>query len=113
LRRRRHGKQFSLPKIDYDALLETRRQNIEAVQKSVLAFSDDGRALLTRQQEIFTDAMRQSRDLIAEFKPGGSPQEIAASKPNLHGARSTRWSRTPGTLPSWCRSRATTLRPSS
>jgi phasin family protein len=53
------------------------------VQKSVLAFPDDGRALLTRQQEIFADAMHQSRDLIAEFKPGGSPQETAAKQTEL------------------------------
>jgi hypothetical protein len=44
------GKQFNLPKIDYDALLETHRKNIEAAQKSALAFSQDGRALLARQQ---------------------------------------------------------------
>src|SRR5882724_4448667 len=65
------GKQFNLPKVDYDALLETHRKNIEAVQRSALAFSQDGRALLARQQEIFADVMRQSRELIAEFKPPG------------------------------------------
>jgi phasin family protein len=77
------GKQFNLPKIDYDALIETHRKNIDAVQKSALAFSQDGRALLARQQEIFTEVMRQSRELIAEFKPGGSPQEIAAKQTEL------------------------------
>ena len=77
------GKQFNLPKIDYDALIDTHRKNIEAVQKSTLAFSQDGRALLVRQQEIFSEVMRQSRDLVAEFKPGGSPQEIAAKQAEL------------------------------
>jgi phasin family protein len=77
------GKQFNLPKIDYDALIETHRKNIEAVQKSTLAFSQDGRALLARQQEIFSEVVRQSRDLVAEFKPGGSPQEIAAKQAEL------------------------------
>jgi hypothetical protein len=60
----------NLPKIDYDALIETHRKKIDAVQKSTLAFSQDGRALLAQQQEIFTEVMRQSRELIAEFKPG-------------------------------------------
>src|ERR1700757_4180521 len=82
------GKQFNLPKIDYDALIETHRKNIEAVQKSTLAFSQDGRALLARQQEIFSEVVRQSRDLVAEFKPGGSPQEIAAKQAEL----ARRWS---------------------
>jgi phasin family protein len=53
------------------------------VQKSALAFSQDGRALLARQQEIFADVMRQSRDLIAEFKPSGSPGEIIAKQTEL------------------------------
>ncbi|QIG96617.1 MULTISPECIES: phasin family protein [unclassified Bradyrhizobium] len=77
------GKQFNLPKIDYDALLETHRKNVEAVQASALALSQDGRALLALQQDILTDVTRQSRELIAEFKPQGSPQEIAAKQAEL------------------------------
>ena len=77
------GKQFNLPKIDYDTLLERHRQNIDAVQKSALAFSQDGRAPLARQQEIFAEVMRQSREMIAEFKPLGSPEEMAAKQAEL------------------------------
>lgn len=77
------GKQFNLPKIDYDVLLDTHRKNIEALQKSALALSQDGRALLTRQQEVLADVMRQSRELIAEFKPQGSPAEIAGKQAEL------------------------------
>ncbi|WP_338693129.1 TIGR01841 family phasin [Bradyrhizobium sp. 26S5] len=77
------GKQFNLPKIDYDALLETHRKNVEAMQASTLALSQDGRALLALQQDILTDVTRQSRELIAEFKPQGSPQEVAAKQAEL------------------------------
>jgi phasin family protein len=74
------GKQFNLPKVDYDALLDIHRKNIEAVQKSATALTQSGQTLLTRQQEILADVMQQSRALIAEFKPTGSPQEIAAKQ---------------------------------
>ena len=77
------GKQFNLPKIDYDALIATHRKNIEAVQKSAQALSQGGGAVLSRQQEIFTEVMRQSRELISEFKPTGSPQEMAAKQAEL------------------------------
>ena len=77
------GKQFNLPKIDHDALLETHRKNVEAVQASALALSQDGRALLALQQDTLADVTRQSRELIAEFKPQGSPQEIAAKQAEL------------------------------
>ena len=77
------GKRFNLPKIDYDALLETHRKNVEAMRASTLALSQDGRALLALQQDILTDVTRQSRELIAEFKPQGSPQEVAAKQAEL------------------------------
>jgi phasin family protein len=77
------GKQFNLPKIDYDAFLDTHRKNIEAVQKSVLAFSQDSRAILAKQQEIFSDVVRQTRELLAEFKPRGSAEEIVAKQADL------------------------------
>jgi phasin family protein len=77
------GKQFNLPKVDYDALLDIHRKNIEAVQKSTAALTQSGQTLLTRQQEILADVMQQSRALIAEFKPTGSPQEIAAKQAEL------------------------------
>jgi phasin family protein len=76
------GNQFNLPKIDYDALLDTRRKDIDAVQKSLLVLSQ-GRAFIARQQEVFADMIRQSRELIDEFKPRGSPAEIAAKQTDL------------------------------
>jgi phasin family protein len=77
------GKQFNLPKIDYDALLETHRKNIDAVQKSALGLSQDGSALFARQQQILADVARETRQLITEFKPSGSPQEVAAKQSEL------------------------------
>jgi phasin family protein len=77
------ARQINLPKIDYEALLDIHRKNIEAMQKSAAALSEGGRAVLEKQQEILSDAMREARQLIAEFKPAGSPQEIAAKQAEL------------------------------
>jgi phasin family protein len=75
--------QINLPKIDYEALLDIHRKNIEAMQKSAAALSEGGRAVLAKQQEILSDAMREARQLIADFKPAGSPQEISAKQAEL------------------------------
>lgn len=77
------GRQINLPKIDYEALLESHRKNIEAMQKSAAVLSEGGRAVFAKQQEILSDVMREARQLVAEFKPAGSPQEIAAKQAEL------------------------------
>jgi phasin family protein len=77
------AKQISLPKIDYEAFVDIHSKNMEAMQKSAAVVSDGGRALLAKQQEILTEVGREARQLIAEFKPGGSPQEVAAKQAEL------------------------------
>src|ERR1700745_1992470 len=77
------AKQISLPKIDYEAFVDIHRKNIEAMQKSAAVVSDGGRALLGQQQEILAEVGREARHLIADFKPGGSPQEVAAKQAEL------------------------------
>ena len=76
------AKQISLPKIDYEAFLDIHR-NIEAMQKSAAVVSEGGRAVLAKQQEILAEVGREARQLIADFKPGGSPQEVSAKQAEL------------------------------
>jgi phasin family protein len=53
------------------------------MQKSAAILSEGGRAILTKQQEILAEVGREARQMIADFKPGGSPQEIAAKQAEL------------------------------
>jgi phasin family protein len=77
------AKQMNLPKIDYEAFADIHRKNIEAMQKSAAVASEGGRAVLAKQQEILTAVGREAQQLIADFKPGGSAQEIAAKQAEL------------------------------
>jgi len=77
------AKQVNLPKIDYEAFLDINRKNIEATQKSAAVLAEGGRAVLAKQQEILAKVGREARQLIADFKPGGSPQEIATKQAEL------------------------------
>src|SRR5437016_13769869 len=77
------AKQINLPKIDYEAFLDIHRKNIEAMQKSAAVVSEGGRAVLAKQQEILAEVGREARRLIADFKPGGSPQVVAAKQAEL------------------------------
>ena len=77
------AKQVNLPKIDYEAFLDIHRKNIEAMQKSAAVLAEGGRPVLAKQQEILAEVAREARQLIADFKPGGSPQEVAAKQAEL------------------------------
>src|SRR5260370_8962385 len=77
------AKQINLPKIDYEELLDIQRKKIEAMQKSAAVLSEGGRAVLAKQQEILAEVGREARQLIADFKPGGSPQEVATKQAEL------------------------------
>ena len=77
------AKQINLPKIDYEPFLDIHRKNIEAMQKSAAMLSEGGRAVLAKQQEILAEVGREARQMIADFKPGGSPQEIATKQAEL------------------------------
>jgi phasin family protein len=77
------AKQISLPKIDYEAFLDIDRKNIEAMQTSAAVVSEGGRAVLAKQREILAEVGREAQQPIADFKPGGSPQEVAAKQAGL------------------------------
>src|ERR1700677_4419808 len=76
-------KQINLPKIDYEAFVDIHRKNIEAMQKSAAVLSEGGRAVFAKQQEILAEVGREAQQMLADFKPGGSPQEIATKQAEL------------------------------
>ena len=77
------GKQMRMPQIDYEALLESHRKNIDAMQRSAAVLAEGGRAVFAKQQEILSEVMQETRQLIADFKPTGSAQEVAAKQADL------------------------------
>src|SRR5450830_1784188 len=77
------GKQMRMPQIDYEALLESHRKNIDAMQRSAAVLAKGGRAVFAKQQEILSEVMQETRQLIADFKPTGSAHEVAAKQAEL------------------------------
>jgi phasin family protein len=77
------AKQINLPKIDYEAFVDVHRKNVEAMQKSAAVLSEGGRAIAAKQQEILAEVGREARQMLADFRPGGSPQEVATKQAEL------------------------------
>ena len=53
------------------------------MQQSGAVLSEGGRAVLAKQQEILAEVGREARQLIADFKPGGSAQEVTTKQAEL------------------------------
>jgi phasin family protein len=77
------AKQINLPQVDYQPFLDIHRKNFEAMQKSAAAVSEGGRAVFAKQQEILAEVGREARQMVADFKPGGSPQEVMTKQAEL------------------------------
>ena len=77
------AKQINLPKIDYEAFVDIHRKNIEAMQKSAAMLSEGGRATVAKQQEILAEVGREAQQMLADFRPGGSPREVATKQAEL------------------------------
>ena len=77
------AKQINLPKVDYQPFLDIHRKNIEAMQQSAAVLSEGGGAVLAKQQEILGQVGREVRQMLADFKPGGSPREVATKQAEL------------------------------
>lgn len=77
------AKNFKLPGLDMNALVDANRQNLEAIAKSAQALTQGGQAVATKQQEIMTGLMQEIQSAVAGFKPPGNPQEIAAKQSEL------------------------------
>jgi phasin family protein len=77
------AKQINLPKIDYEAFADIHRKNIEAMQKSAAMLSEGGRATVAKQQEILAEVGREAQQMLADFRPGGSPREVATKQAEL------------------------------
>jgi phasin family protein len=77
------AKQINLPKIDYEAFVDIHRKNLEAMQKSAAVLAEGGRAVVAKQQEILAEVGREAQQMLADFKPGGSAQEVATKQAEL------------------------------
>jgi len=77
------AKQINLPQVDYQPFLDIHRKNIEAMQKSAATLSEGSRAVFAKQQEILAEVGREARQMIADFKPGGTPQEVMTKQAEL------------------------------
>jgi len=71
---------FKLPDIDWFALMEAQKKNVQALQKANQKALDGALALAKRQTEIFGDTLQQWQDAAKELSAKGSSDDIGAKQ---------------------------------
>jgi phasin family protein len=75
---KRLGDQFKVPQFDMSKIAEHHRKNTEAMSRSWQAVAGGAGAIVTKQREIMTAAIRDVTEHVQAYKPGGTPEEAMA-----------------------------------
>jgi phasin family protein len=63
-------RQFQLPGVDFEQLVDAGRKNIEAVQQANQAIAEGWQAIAEKQVEVFRESMEQLQKAVAEGSSG-------------------------------------------
>ena len=74
------GEQLNIPSLDVSRLMEHQQRNLEAMNRSWQAMAVGASEIASKQRAIFEQAMKDVADVVKEYKPGGSAQEIMAKQ---------------------------------
>ena len=74
------GEQLKLPQVDVTRIMEHHRKNLEAMTKSWQAMASGASEIAQKQRAIFEEAVKDVTEVVKEYKPGGSAQEIMAKQ---------------------------------
>jgi phasin family protein len=76
-------KDYRLPGIDFDAVVASQRNNVEALAVASRAAFEGTQALAKRQAEILQETMNQTVKSFVSLAEAGSPSEVAAKQAEL------------------------------
>ena len=74
------GEQLKLPQVDVAKIMEHHQKNLEAMTKSWQAMASGASEIAQKQRAIFEEAVKDVTEMVKEYKPGGSAQEIMAKQ---------------------------------
>ena len=80
---RQFVRQFGLPEIEVDEIIEAQRKNIDAIGRSAQVASEGAAAVAAKQREIIEAALREITADLREFKPLGDPRNAVTNQTEL------------------------------
>jgi len=74
------GEQLKLPQVDVAKIMEHHQKNLEAMTRSWQAMASGASEIAQKQRTIFEETVKDVTEIVKEYKPGGSAQEIMAKQ---------------------------------
>jgi phasin family protein len=74
------GEQLKLPQVDVAKIMEHHQKNLDAMTKSWQAMASGASEIAQKQRAVFEEAVKDVTEMVKEYKPGGSAQEIMAKQ---------------------------------
>jgi phasin family protein len=74
----RFGEQLHVPNVDFNALVDHHRKNLEALEKSAKTATAGASSMLAKQREILQETLRQITEMAQSYRMPGTPQELMA-----------------------------------
>jgi phasin family protein len=70
------GEQLKLPQVDVAKIMEHHQKNLDAMTRSWQAVASGAGEVAKKQRAIFEETVKDIGEMVKDYKPGGSPQEI-------------------------------------
>jgi phasin family protein len=76
-------KQYNIPNVDMDALVASRKKDLEALTQANRVAFEGLQAVAKRQAEILQETMNEAAKIVDALAKAGSPQDVAAKQAEI------------------------------
>lgn len=73
---KRLGEQLHVPNVDFGAIVEFHRKNLETLEKAANTSTAGAGAMLNKQRQVLEETVREISELAEKYRTPGTPQEI-------------------------------------
>ena len=79
----RLGEQLKVPSFDMKEIFEHHQKNLDAMTRSWQAVASGASAIAQKQREVMESTIREVSEMVRDYKPTGSPQEMFTKQAEL------------------------------
>ena len=74
------GRDLHVPNVDFQAIIEHNRRNLEALQESGRAATAGASAMMAKQRDILQETLREITEMAQSYRSPGNPQELMSKQ---------------------------------
>lgn len=76
----RFGEQLRVPDVDFEAIIDHHRRNLEALEKSARTATSGASAVMAKQREALQETLREITEMAHGYRSPGNAQELMSKQ---------------------------------